>query len=119
MAGRNLVPFPRQTLLGGPLADFEYASEVHDLSAYKTVAWTFLTQGIMPGSVTFPVTYFAEASMDVQGPWTALNPGGTAPNSGTPADDAEELPGRFFRVRAVVLAGEAATVEVRVVARTE
>jgi hypothetical protein len=119
MAGLNLVPFPRQTLLGGPVSDFEYPSEVYDLTGYRTVAWTLYTAGIMPGSVTFPATYFVETAADLQGPFTELNTGGTAPNSGTPANGSGDLPARFLRVRVVILQDEAATVEVRLVARTE
>jgi hypothetical protein len=119
MAGQNFVPFPRQTLLGTGVGTVTYTSDTMDVTAFGSVAWTFHTMGVQPGVVSNPARYYVQEANYLDGPWTDLNPGGTAPNFGVPTDGDAAVTASLLRVQVVVDQGEAATVEVRLVGRSQ
>jgi len=120
MEGLNLVPFPRQTLVGIAPSGTAYDSEVLDLRDYRTVHWTLETYASLPGTVSDPARIFLRVSNDVLGPWADLIPGGAAPaDIGEVANGSVTLTGRFLSPRIVVAADEVATMRAGLVARVQ
>lgn len=118
MDGLNLVPFPRQTLVGMAPSGTVYDAEPYDLRDYKSVHWTIKTYASLPGTVSDPARLFLQASNDILGPWVDLIPGGAAPaNIGDAANGDLTLTGRFLMPRIVIAADEVTTLAVRVVVR--
>lgn len=118
MEGLNLVPFPRQTLVGMAPSGTEYDAEPYDLRDYRTVHWTIKTYASLPGTVSDPARLYLQASNDILGPWDDLNPGGSAPaNIGDTANGSVTLTARFLKARIVISADEVTTFAVQLVAR--
>lgn len=118
MAGLNLVPFPRQVLLGLTGAVVSYYSETYDLRDYRTLVYTMTTYAAMPNSMSPPALLFLDSSNDLQGPWEDLIPSGTGPTVGNTVNGTEALPARYLRVRVDAQAGEAVSVAIVLVARS-
>ena len=120
MAGLNLEPFPRQTLVGMAPSGTAYDAEPYDLKDYKTVHWTIETYASLPGTVSDPARLYLHASNDIQGPWVDLIPGGAAPaNIGDVANGSVTLTGRYLKPRLLVAADEVATSSVQLLVRRE
>lgn len=120
MAGLNLAPFPRQTLVGGTaMAPAVYYSETYDLEDYRTLTYAMETTSSLPANASVPAVVYLQASNDLQGPWEELLPGGDGPTVGNTVTAAVTVTGRYLRVRVEVVALEIATLAVWLVARTE
>lgn len=118
MEGLNLVPFPRQTLVGMAPSGTQYDAEPYDLRDYKTVHWTIQMYAAVPGTVSDPARLYLQASNDILGPWVDLIPGGAAPaNIGEVANGSVTMTARFLKPRILIAADEVATFEARLVAR--
>ena len=119
MAGLNLVPFPRQTLVGMAPGGTAYDAETYDLRDYRILHWTIQTFASLPGTVSDPARLYLQTSNDIQGPWADLIPGGVAPNTGDTDNDSVTLTGRFMKPRIVISADEVTTFAVRLTGRSE
>ena len=120
MEGLNLVPFPRQALVGMAPSGTGYDAEPYDLRDYKTVHWTMQTYASLPGTVSDPARLYLQVSNDIQGPWLDLIPGGAAPaNIGDVANGSVTLTGRFLKPRIAIAADEVTTFAARLVAREQ
>ena len=119
MAGRNLEPFSKHTLVGLAAAVVSYYSEVYDLRDFRTVSYRMTTHAAIPNSTTPPALLFLDAGNDPLGPFEDLIPGGTGALVGNTVSGAEDLPGRYLRARVDAQNGEIVNVTVALVVRTE
>jgi hypothetical protein len=118
MAGRNIEPLPRGTLVANASNDTEYVSDPFDCGDAESLAYSIQVDGAFPQTVTDPVVAYLETSSVLNfGTWNNLTPGGIQPQIGMPL--LGELTGslRWARVRVVILQGEVATVAVALVCR--